>query len=104
MNEWTRAHQGSIVAGALGLPMLWLIVELSLVKSRFFRTSILPMLVAELQPLKPSSEEVTEIFRRFKKCGYHLTSFTSAKKIMAELKAKTSGSNPNDAMPSYATR
>jgi len=80
MNEWTRAHQGSIVAGVLGLPMLWLIVELSMVKSRFFRTSILPMLVAELQPLMPSSEEVTEIFRRFKKCGYHLTSFTSAKK------------------------
>jgi hypothetical protein len=48
MNEWTRAHQGSIVAGVLGLPMLWLIVELSMVKSRFFRTSILPMLVAEL--------------------------------------------------------
>jgi hypothetical protein len=80
MNEWTRAHQGSIVAGALGLPMLWSIVELSMVKSRFFRTSILPMLMAELQPLMPSSEEVTEIFRRFKKCGYHLTSFTSAKK------------------------
>lgn len=104
MSAWTKAHQGSIVAVALGLPMLWLIVELCLVKSRFFRKNILPMLVAELEPLKPTSEEVKEVFRRFKMCGYHLTHFTSAKKIMAELEADKSGSNSGYAMPSYATR
>lgn len=104
MSGWTKAHQGSIVAVALGLPMLWLIVELCMVKGRFFRKNILPMLVAELRPLKPSAEEVKEIFRRFKMCGYHLTQFTSAKKIMAELEADQSGSNPSYTMPSYATR
>jgi hypothetical protein len=84
--------------------MLWLIVELCLVKSRFFRKNILPMLLAELEPLKPSSEEVKEVFRRFKMCGYHLQRFTSADKIIAELEADKSGVNPSYAMPSYATR
>ena len=102
--EWTKAHDGSIVAAALGLPMLWLIVELCLVKNRFFRKNILPMLLAELEPLKPSSEEVKEVFRRFIMCGYHLQRFTSADKIMAELEADKSGANPGYAMPSYATR
>ena len=104
MSEWTKAHQGIIVAVALGLPMLWLIVELSMVKSRFFRKSILPMLLAELQPLKPSAEEVKEIFRRFKMCGYHLTHFTSAKKIMAELESDQNSTHPGYNMPTYATR
>jgi hypothetical protein len=104
MSEWTKAHQGSIVAVALGLPMLWLILELCLVKNRFFRKNILPMLVAELEPLRPSAEEVKEVFRRFKMCGYHLQHFTSVDKIMAELEADKSGSSSGYAIPSYATR
>jgi len=104
MSAWTKAHQGTIAAVALGLPMLWLLAEMSLVKSRFFRNNILPMLVAELGPLKSSSEEVKEVFRRFKMCGYHLQRFTSADKIMAELSSDQSGAHPGYAMPSLATR